>query len=86
MSWETKEFQQKLDDQQIFPGLYIFKFIVPSDSVKKVEELWGKGEIVKKPSSKGKYTSVTINAQVDNSDEIVDIYARASKIEGCIAL
>ena len=86
MSWDTVEFRQKLDDQHTFPGLYIFKFIVPSDSVGQVEELWPKGEIKTKPSSKGKYTSVTINARVDNSAEIVDIYQRASKIEGCIAL
>ena len=86
MSWDTKDFQEKLDDQHTFPGLYIFKFIVPSDSIKQVENLWKNGEIIKKPSSKGKYTSVTIKAQVDNSNEIVDIYQRASNIEGCIAL
>ena len=86
MSWDTKSFQDKLNDQHTFPGLYIFKFIVPSDSVKHVEDLWKNGEIIKKPSSKGKYISVTIKAQVDNSDEIVDIYKRASNIEGCIAL
>ncbi|MCP4458849.1 MAG: DUF493 domain-containing protein [Cytophagales bacterium] len=86
MSWDTIEFRQKLDDQHTFPEEYIFKFIVPSDSVAKVVDLWSRGEIRKKPSSKGNYTSVTIIAQVDNSDQIVDIYQRASKIEGCIAL
>ena len=86
MSWDTKVFREKLDDQHSFPGLYIFKFIVPSDSVNEVEDLWKNGEVIKKPSSKGKYTSVTIKAQVDNSDEIVDIYQRASNIEGCISL
>lgn len=86
MSWDTVGFRQKLEDQHTFPGLYIFKFIVPSDSVEQVEELWRKGEIKKKPSSKGKYTSVTINAQIDHLNEIIDIYQRASKIEDCIAL
>jgi len=86
MSWDTIEFRQKLDDQHTFPGLYIFKFIVPSEAVEQVEKLWNKGEILKKPSSKGKYTSVTINAQVENSEQIVEIYQRASEIKGCIAL
>ena len=86
MGWDTKDFREKLDDQHTFPGLYIFKFIVPSESIKQVEDFWENGEVTKKPSSKGKYTSVTIKAQVANSDEIVDIYQRASDIEGCIAL
>ena len=86
MSWDTIEFRQKLDDQHTFPGLYIFKFIVPSEAVEQVEKLWNNGEVKKKPSSKGKYTSVTINAQVENSEQIVEIYQRASEINGCIAL
>jgi len=86
MSWDTIGFREKLEDQHTFPGKYIFKFIVPRKSVEQTEKLWDRGTVTKKTSSKGKYTSVTIEAEVDNPDEIIDIYTRASQIEGCISL
>lgn len=86
MSWDIKAFKEKLEDQHSFPGSYIFKFIVPSDKLSEAESLWKEGEITRKPSSKGKYTSVTIKATMTSSDQVITVYEEAHKIEGLIAL
>lgn len=86
MSWDTEGFREKLDSQHTFPGLYIFKFIVPLHAVAEVEALWTEGEITQRPSSKGNYVSVTIRARITVAEEVIGVYRNASLIEGCIAL
>lgn len=86
MRQDTSSFKKKLENQHTFPGKYIFKFIVPSEAVKQVEVLCTKGEVIKTSSSKGKYTSVKVIVEVDNADEIMDVYRRAAEIESCISL
>jgi putative lipoic acid-binding regulatory protein len=55
--------------------------------VQTVEALFKKGvEIKKKPSSGGKYTSITIYANMAKADEILAIYKAASSISGIISL
>lgn len=86
MSWDIAAFREKLEDQHDFPGIYIFKFIVPSDMTAKAEGLLESGEVTKKPSSKGTYTSVTIKAKMKSADQVVSVYQEAYKIEGLMAL
>jgi len=86
-----EKIRELLQDEEKFPLLYKFKFIVPSD---KVNELTGllkddleKGrELSTRPSSKGKYTSVTMSKIVKNADEVIAIYQKVSIIEGVISL
>lgn len=66
--------------------LYMFKFIVPNGKESEVRTLFPKNEITLKPSSGGKYISTTIQAMMDSADQILDIYDKASKIEGVISL
>lgn len=82
----TKEFKKKLDDVHDFPTLYMFKFIVTEDKKGEVESLFPANELHYKPSSKGKYTSVTAKVLMPSSDHVIQIYERAQKIEGIIAL
>lgn len=82
----TKEFKKKLDDVHDFPALYMFKFIVTEDKKGEVESLFPSSELQYKPSSKGKYTSVTAKVLMPSSDHVIQIYERAQKIEGIIAL
>jgi putative lipoic acid-binding regulatory protein len=86
MSWDTEGFREKLESQHTFPGLYIFKFIVPAHAAAEVEALWTDGEITLRPSSKGNYVSVTIHAHLTDAEEVITVYRNASRIEGCIAL
>lgn len=82
-------FKEKLEDQHEFPGPYLFKFIVPVDKVNEVIELfedYKDANIAQKESSKGTYKSVTAKVSVKTSDEIIELYIAAKKIEGIISL
>ncbi|MDH5365984.1 MAG: DUF493 domain-containing protein [Cyclobacteriaceae bacterium] len=79
-------FKEKLDSQHQWPDHYIFKFIVPSDKVAEVAKLFEGEELIEKASSKGKYKSITVKAFLQSSDEVIDIYIAAKKIEGIISL
>ncbi|MHA7099425.1 DUF493 domain-containing protein [Roseivirga pacifica] len=82
----TDDFKEKLDATMDFPALYMFKFIVTEDKRPQVEALFSNTELKFKPSSKGKYVSVTAQVMMPNSERIIDIYKEAHKIEGLIAL
>jgi putative lipoic acid-binding regulatory protein len=79
-------FREKLDDQHEWPGLYIFKFIVPSDKISELKSILPKGNITEKASSKGTYKSLTYKAHMLSSDQVIDLYIKAKKIEGIISL
>lgn len=82
----TEEFKKKLDDIHDFPTLYMFKFIVTEDKKGEVKSLFPASELAYKPSSKGKYTSVTASVMMPSSDHVIEVYEQAQKIEGIIAL
>ena len=84
--FDKAAFKQKLESSGEFPLLYMFKFIVPMGRENEVGVLFPKNEIVLKPSSGGKYVSVTIQAMMDGADQIIDIYEKASEIEGVISM
>ncbi len=82
------ELRNKLN-QEPWPSIYMFKFIVPSDNQKiaMIESFFeDDAEIVLQPSSNGKYTSVTIRQVMLGSEAIIDVYKRAGAIEGIISL
>lgn len=84
--FETEEFKSKLEAAHDFPSLYMFKFIVLDEKKEEVKALFPLNEVNFKPSSKGKYTSVTATVMAHSSDFVIDIYKKAHKIEGIIAL
>ncbi|MCH7414034.1 DUF493 domain-containing protein [Belliella sp. R4-6] len=85
-TFDKEAFKEKLEAQMTFPALYMFKFIVPSGQEHKVAALLPNNDMELKNSSQGKYVSVTIRAMMASSDAVLDVYERASKIEGVIAL
>ena len=82
----TADFKEKLEATMDFPALYMFKFIVTEDKKEQVEKLFQGTELIVKPSSKGKYVSVTAKVMMPTSDRIIEVYQEAHKIEGLIAL
>lgn len=79
-------FREKLDQHYRWPALYIFKFIVPSGKEPDVRNLFPLHPVTEKISANGKYTSVTFELIMPSSDDVIEVYVRASKIEGLIAL
>lgn len=86
MNEEEQVFKEQLEGTHTFPGPYIFKFIVKHEQQKEVESLVKGGKISLKPSSGNKYVSVTIHANMETSDEIIEVYKKAKKIKGIISL
>ncbi|MDD5149540.1 MAG: DUF493 domain-containing protein [Flavobacterium sp.] len=94
MDKNTQEFydrlQAELDLSNTWPALYLFKFIVPSinDNVLRVEEAFDcLGAVIKTTKSKtGKFTSISVDVQMKNSQEIIDKYIEVSTIKGIISL
>lgn len=79
-------FKEKLEAEYQFPTLYMFKFIVPKDNLREVESLFPKAETTVKPSKKGNYVSLTAKIMAGSSDQIIEIYTKANKINGILAL
>lgn len=85
-NFDTLAFKEKLEEQNSFPALYMFKFIVPSGKEHKIAALLPNNEIKLKTSSKGNYVSATIKAMMPDSQSIIDVYEQAAKIDGVISL
>lgn len=76
-------------DQQDWPDIYLFKFIVPNDSEKLalVTSLFNEtSEIVMHPSRNGNFMSISAKELMLDSESIIEKYIDASKIKGLIAL
>ena len=76
-------------EQTDFPQVYFFKFIVPNknDNVARVSALYSSDTQVKmKPSSSGKFISMSAKQVMLSADEIIGIYKKASAIDGIISL
>jgi hypothetical protein len=76
-------------EQQEWPDVYMFKFIVPNESEKvaQVTALFNNStDIVMHPSKTGKYISVTAKELMLDVDSILEKYEEAALIEGLIAL
>jgi hypothetical protein len=94
MDKKTEEFyirlKGELSNTTLWPSEYLYKFIVPSD-LKKIVEIENTfnnmGAVIKTKQSKtGKYTSVSVNVQMQNPDAVIAKYVKVSGIEGIISL
>ncbi|MBD3629188.1 DUF493 family protein [Cyclobacterium sp.] len=85
-NFDTVAFKERLEDQNSFPALYMFKFIVPNGKESEIAALLPNNEMKVKTSSKGNYVSATIKAMMPDSQSIIDVYEKAAKIEGVISL
>ncbi|MBG0777984.1 MAG: DUF493 domain-containing protein [Desulfovibrionaceae bacterium] len=79
-------FRQRLDECHAWPCAYSFKFIAPHGRAKELERLVEGARVTRRPSSSGTYVSITATVEVGSADEVLDVYEKASKIEGVITL
>ena len=94
MDQKTKEFYERLkvelDNSNTWPAIYLFKFIVPTDidKIQRVESAFDcMGAVINTKKSKtGKFTSISIDVTMKDSQEIVDKYLEVSTIEGIVSL
>ncbi len=81
-----KAFAEKLDKFYAWPSLYTFKFIVRAGQESELGRLFPLHTMTSKSSKNGNYTSVTFQMMMPSSQAVVDVYEKASAIEGIIAL
>ena len=79
-------FQKKLDDYHSWPTLYLFKFIVPRGKEDDLRRLFPLHTAAEKESKNGNYTSLTLQMMMPSADAVIEVYQKASAIEGLIAL
>lgn len=87
---DIERIKKTIDETHEWPSVFMFKFIVPSDNVRiaEVEALFNTqtAQIRMNASRNGKYTSITAHEVVTDAENVMDVYKKASKIEGLIAL
>ncbi len=86
MSDKIEQFKQVLDGHHQWPCPYPFKFIVPSENLHLVVELFPDNELTTRESKSGKYTSITMETTMCASQEVMDVYEKASQIPGLMSL
>ncbi len=72
-----------------WPQNYMFKFIVPTDidKIARVEALFDESAVIyRKESQKGNFISITAKQNMDNAEQIINIYKQATKIENIVSL
>ncbi len=79
-------FKEKLDQEHEWPGIYIFKFVVPKEKVQDFKETFPEYTFQERKSKAGNYISFTLKMEMKSSDEVVDIYFKAKTVEGIISL
>ncbi len=91
-SMEPEEFQELLDQHYQWPAEYMFKFIVKSDlldKIQKLEEIFASLDLIEqttRSSHGGKYTAYSLRCRMLSSAAVIDVYERVSHIEGVVAL
>ncbi|WP_224490101.1 DUF493 family protein [Robertkochia flava] len=91
---EVEAFYERLRDElensTDWPSKYLYKFIVKSDEskVQAIEQIFDNtGAVIsKKVSSGGKYTSVSVEVQMESPEAVIVKYKEVSKIKGVISL
>ena len=76
-------------EQKQWPLLYYFKFIVPNDKVKieQVKLLFPDPSMITYNTSRDiNYISISYKQYMPDAESIIEIYQRASSVEGLIAL
>ena len=85
-----QQFLKKLEISHTWPGMYMFKFIMPTNSTY-VDELISIFEgfdinISKKYSSNKNFLSISINTRVNLPEEVIKLYKETSHFKGLIRL
>jgi putative lipoic acid-binding regulatory protein len=91
---ESESFYSRFRDQLIisqnWPGTYLFKFVVKSESphLDNLKLLFDSyhPQFSDKQSSKKTFTSLSIRVRMDSADQVIQIYKQASQLDGVMAL
>ncbi|MCF6352289.1 MAG: DUF493 domain-containing protein [Cyclobacteriaceae bacterium] len=83
---KEKHFKELLNNQYAWPADYLFKFIVTKEYKDKLLVVLGGHKAIEKPSSKGKYVSVSLRILMHSAEEVMALYTKAANIKSVITL
>lgn len=86
MNDNHEQFAQRLDEHHQWPCPYTFKFIVPTQNLEKLTEVFPDQQLSFRESKNGKFTSVTMESTMCSSKEVMDIYQKAAQVPGVMSL
>jgi putative lipoic acid-binding regulatory protein len=94
MDKKTEEFYIRLKEElqatSDWPSVYLYKFIVPTDTQKIViveNAFDNMGAVINTQQSKnGKFTSISVNVMMTSPEAVVEKYQELSTVEGIISL
>ncbi|MCJ7466645.1 MAG: DUF493 family protein [Maribacter sp.] len=85
-----KRLKEQLDHSTVWPSNYLYKFIVHSktETVFKIHDIFDNmGAVIEsKLSKKGKYTSISITVNLENSEAVIKKYKEVGELDGVISL
>ena len=87
--YQWNSLRTKLNHFKEWPQNYMFKFIVPADmnKIARVESLFHESAVIyRKESKNGNFISITAKQNMDNAEQIIEIYKNATKIENIVSL
>ncbi len=76
-------------EQEEWPALYMFKFIMPSDNetVTRLLNIFGTDNKQQMHNSRnGNYISITIEEMMMSADDVIEKYEKSAKIKGVMSL
>ncbi len=82
--WEVLKF--RLDEVHRWPCEFTYKFIMPQEVVPEFVAILGDTPYTSRDSAHGKYTSITVVVEAHSSDQVIELYEAAARIEKVIAL
>jgi uncharacterized protein len=94
MDKKTSEFyvrlKEQLDEANVWPAKYLYKFIVPSEKekIEMIENAFDQmGAVIDTRQSKtGKFTSISVDVMMPSAELIIKKYQEVSAVEGIISL
>jgi putative lipoic acid-binding regulatory protein len=85
-----KRLEESLKNDTTWPAVYLYKFIVPTspEKIAEIKTIFNdvNAEISSRDSSKGTYTSISINVRMKSPEAVIEKYKKVSKVEGVISL
>lgn len=69
-----------------WPCHYTFKFIVPSQNLDELKQIFADEKMVLKPSKNGNYTSLSVTKKEKDPESVVVTYQAVSHIKNLIML
>ena len=81
-----RSLQIKLDQFHQWPCRFMFKFIAPQDKINQLMAIFAASPFSTRCSKNARYISLTVELEMQSSDQVLAVYRRAGEIEGVMAL